>query len=114
LNLFLGLNLLSAGLFLFYGLHCLFSEKMISEFSRYGLSQYRSFVGALEILGALGQLLGFWVPELGLFASTGLALLMLCGVWARWRIKDPFTAFLPAVVLGLVNGILVWLVWKKV
>jgi hypothetical protein len=28
---------------------------------------------------------------------------MLCGLWARWRIRDPWYAMLPALVLGVVN-----------
>lgn len=61
----------------------------------------------LEVGGALGQLGGFFVPELLWISSLGLALLMLCGVWTRLRIGDPWFAFLPAIVLFLMNG---WLV----
>jgi len=111
LNLLHVLNLCSAGLFLFYGAHCLLSKRMVEEFNRYRLGQYRTLIGALEIAGALGQIGGLWFPKLALSASFGLALLMLCGVWARWRIKDPLIAFLPAVVLGLVNAVLVWWGW---
>jgi hypothetical protein len=28
---------------------------------------------------------------------------MLCGLWARWRIRDAWTAMLPALVLAVIN-----------
>ena len=106
MTIFLALNLVSASLFLFYGLHCLSSQKMVAEFNRYELAEYRRLTGTLEVVGALGQIVGIWISPVGLLASGGLALLMICGFWARWRIKDPWTAFIPAVSLGVINGFL--------
>ena len=85
---------------------------MAIEFERFKLKDFRLLTGSLEIAGGLGQVGGFWFPQLGFLSSLGLALLMVCGVWARWRIRDPFLAFIPAVALGLNNLILVWLNWK--
>jgi len=79
------------------------------EFERYRLARFRVLTGCLEITGALGQLSGFWFPLVGIFASGGLAGLMICGLWARWRIRDPFSSWLPALVLFLINSYLVWL-----
>jgi hypothetical protein len=28
---------------------------------------------------------------------------MICGLWARWRVRDPWYAMAPAFVLGVVN-----------
>jgi hypothetical protein len=28
---------------------------------------------------------------------------MLCGLWARWRVRDPWYAMAPAFVLAVVN-----------
>lgn len=109
LNIVFFLNLTSAVLFLFYGLHCLFSEKMVWEFNRYRLAQYRILTGVLEVLGAIGQLAGLGIPLLSVVSSAGLALLMVLGVWTRWRIQDPWYAFIPAILLGMVNGVLVGL-----
>ena len=36
-------------------------------------------------------------------AAAGLVLLMICGLWARWRVRDPWYAMAPAFVLGVVN-----------
>lgn len=86
---------------------------MVVEFERYQLPQFRKLIGVLEVIGGIGQLLGIWLAPVGFLASLGLTLLMICGVWARWRIKDPVIAFLPAVLLGLLNGVLAWRHWQN-
>jgi hypothetical protein len=101
---------ISAAAFLFYGLACLFSRKLVAEFERYRLPQYRVLVGSLEVAGALGLMAGWWFPPLLIAAAAGLAVLMLCGLWARWRIRDPWYVMLPALVLAVVNLAIVLLV----
>jgi hypothetical protein len=93
----------SAAAFLFYGLACLLSSKLVAEFDRYGLARFRVLVGSLEVAGALGLIAGWWLPPLQTAAAAGLCALMLCGLWARWRIRDPWYAMLPAFILGVVN-----------
>jgi uncharacterized membrane protein YphA (DoxX/SURF4 family) len=90
---------LSALLFLYYGLSCLFSDGMMAEFQRFGLSPFRRLTGSLEVLGALGLLAGFLLPLFTLLASAGLALLMLLGVFTRIRVGDSVLETLPAVIL---------------
>jgi DoxX-like family len=87
----------------YYGLFCLVSPKMVEEFKRYGLSKFRNLTGALELLGALGQLVGFKWLELQKIASLGLGLLMVLGVITRARIRDPLLLWLPALLLGGIN-----------
>lgn len=93
----------SAAAFLFYGLACLVSAKLVAEFERYRLARWRVLVGSLEVAGALGLIAGWWFHPLQIAAATGLFVLMLCGLWARWRIRDPWYAMLPAFVLAVVN-----------
>jgi len=109
LNFIFVVKLLSALTFLTYGLLCLFSKKMVVEFERYRLAKFRVLTGFLEIAGAFGQLGGFWIPSLGVAASGGLALLMICGLWTRWRIRDSWVASLPAFILLLLNSYIVWM-----
>jgi hypothetical protein len=99
----------SAAAFLFYGLACLFSARLVEEFERYKLARWRVIVGSLEVAGALGLIAGWWFPPLQLAAAAGLSLLMLCGLWARWRIRDPWYAMLPALVLALANAAIIFL-----
>lgn len=82
---------------------------MVVEFERYRLAKYRVLTGFLEMAGALGQLIGFWIPSVGVAASGGLALLMICGLWTRWRIRDPWVSSLPAFILLLLNSYLFWM-----
>lgn len=90
--------------FLFYGLACLFTGRMVAEFERFGLARMRTLTGALEVLGALGLLAGFFVPPLVIVSSGGLALLMLLGVGVRVRVRDSLLEMLPAIVLLVANG----------
>lgn len=92
--------------FLGYGAACLVPGVMNAEFERYGLPRLRVLTGSLEVAGALGLMAGHRFPTLGAAAAGGLALLMICGLLARLRIRDPFTAMLPATVLMLLNGLL--------
>jgi len=96
--------LVSAVIFLVYGLLCLFSNGMEAEFERYGLSRFRRLTGGLEVLGGVGLLVGLLVPEVMMVASGGLALLMLLGVIARVRVRDPLLEILPASVLLVANA----------
>ncbi|TVP43221.1 MAG: hypothetical protein EA350_14110 [Gemmatimonadales bacterium] len=96
-------TLLSILLFLFYGVRCLFSDGMVVEFERFGLSRYRRLTGGFEILGALGLAAGQFVHPVLLVSSAGLALLMALGVATRVRVRDPLVEVLPALVLGAMN-----------
>lgn len=102
---------LSASLFLFYGLLCLFSDGMMAEFERFGLARYRRLTGALEVLGAVGLLAGFFVPPILLLASGGLALLMVLGVITRVRVGDSLLETLPALLLLVVNAFIFVQAW---
>jgi hypothetical protein len=99
----LGVQIVSIVAFLFYGPLCLFSQKTVLEFKRYGLLPFRKLTGVLEISGALGLISGFYSHNLLLLSSGGLALLMLMGMVARFRIRDPLIAILPAFTLCLFN-----------
>ena len=95
---------LSIATFFFYGWACLRSAAMALEFERYGLARLRKLTGCLEILGALGLLVGYANPLALVLASGGLSLLMLMGVATRLRIRDSIMATLPALVLLVMNA----------
>ena len=97
------LILISAITFIFYGFLCLFTDHMKAEFIRYKLFKYRELTGWLEILGGLGQVIGFFYTPLLFFSSTGLACLMFMGILVRVRSKDKFWSITPAFGLMIVN-----------
>ncbi len=76
---------------------------MSEEFMRYGLTKYKKLTGVLEILGAIGLIVGFSFKPILLLSSAGLSTLMLLGVVTRIRVKDPWFQILPAFILMVVN-----------
>ena len=79
---------------------------MMTEFDRYGIPQYRKLTGVLQLLGALGIIIGVWIDFLQILSTLGLFLLMLFGVITRIMIKDGFIKTLPALFYCLLNGYL--------
>ena len=80
---------------------------MIEEFERYGVAQFRTLVGYLELLGGLGQIIGYYIStELFLAASLGLATLMFMAIILRTKLRDPFLEIIPAAVLFVINAYL--------
>ncbi|MEU6198545.1 DoxX family protein [Streptomyces sp. NPDC047061] len=66
-------------------------------------------IGVLEVLGAATVVVGLWVAWLGVAAGAGLALLMAGAVGAHLRAKDPGKAVVPALALGLIALVYVFL-----
>lgn len=98
------LIIMSASIFIFYGLLCLLTGHMKLEFKRYGLSQFRTLTGVLELLGGIGLVVGHYVYEpILILSSAGLSLLMLLGTIVRLKTKDPLLEILPAFGLMLIN-----------
>ncbi|MBT9391832.1 DoxX family protein [Hymenobacter sp. NST-14] len=97
---------LSALSFLFYGVSYFTSQKLKDEFKRYGLAKFGPLTAVLEILGALGLLVGLQVSLILSVASGGLAVLMLLGFGVRMKIKDGFWLSLPSFLFMLLNAYL--------
>jgi len=105
LNFLLILSLLLSFCFLFYGINCLFFNKMKLEFARFGLTDLqRKITGYLQILGGLGLAFGyFFSSHLLIFSAIGLSILMLLGFITRIKIRDSFYASFPAFFFFLLN-----------
>ena len=103
-----GATALSVVLFLFYGAAVLFAKGMKDEFDRFGLSNLRQLTGALEMLGALGLVVGQFIPVLVILSAGGLTVLMTLGTITRIRVRDSLEQTMPAVVLLVVNAFIVW------
>jgi hypothetical protein len=90
--------------FLFYGIACLTTSHMKSEFIRYGYDRQRALTGYLQILGGLGLLIGYWAsPLLAFSAALGLGLMMVFGFGVRLKIRDGFWASSPAFCYAALN-----------
>ena len=95
--------LVSSASFFFYGFETLTKKRLRAEYRRYGLPGLRTFVGAMQMLGAAGVLIGLGLAPLGAAAAGGLALMMFLGLLVRLRIGDPPRLMVPAASLCLLN-----------
>ena len=83
MNAFVAINLFCAAAFLGYGATCLFSAHMVREFERYRLARFRTLTGVLQLVAAVGLLIGLQFPMIGALAAAGLAVQMLLGFGVR-------------------------------
>jgi hypothetical protein len=81
---------------------------MKNEFKRFGLEKMGLFTIVLEILGALGLLIGVLYHPILIISSLGLSLLMFAGVLVRIKVKDNIWISLPAFLYMLVNAYIFW------
>ena len=81
------------------------SGKMAEEFKRFGLPSFFNFLtGAFEIVGAIGMLIGIWVPTVALLAGLLLGGTMLAAALTLSILaKDPFKKAIPALVLFVLS-----------
>lgn len=89
-----------------YGVAFFTSSKMKAEFIRFGLAKFGTLTAVLEILGALGLLIGLVYTPLLVFSAGGLSVLMLLGVGVRIRIKDSWLVIVPAFSFFVLNAYL--------
>lgn len=98
------ITFLTAISFLFYGTSCLTTAHMKKEFQRFGYPRQRLLTGYLQLLGALGLIIGyFFSPSIALLSAIGLTLMMTFGFYVRLRIRDPLLAASPALIFAVIN-----------
>lgn len=95
--------------FLAYGVSYFLSPYMKNEFKRFGLAKFALFTVVLEILGAIGLLVGLFFHSILIISSGGLTLLMLLGLLVRIRIKDSFWKLTPALFFMVLNSLILFL-----
>jgi hypothetical protein len=81
------------------------------EFKRFGLEKMGLTIVLLEIIGALGLLVGLQIHFMLIFSSFGLALLMFAGVIVRIKVKDNIWITLPAFFYMVLNA---WIFWISI
>ena len=70
-----------------------------AEHVGFSVSAYRR-IGAMEVLGVLGLLVGAFVPVIGALAAVGLLILLGGAVLTHLKNGDGVREVAPAVVLG--------------
>jgi uncharacterized membrane protein YphA (DoxX/SURF4 family) len=82
---------------------------MKNEFKRFKLEKLGLLTIVLEIMGAIGLLVGLFVKPILLISSGGLALLMLLALIARINSKDSLWVSLPAIFFLALNTYIAYL-----
>ena len=80
------------------------ADSMRAEFEAYGLPVWFMWVtGVIKIGVASALLVGIWIPALVQPAALVLILLMLGALGMHLKVKDPFTASLPALAMLIMS-----------
>lgn len=80
------------------------NHKAVDMLRQLGITDSQiSLLGIVEVLGALGLLIGIWVPILGLLAAIGFVLYFLGALIKHVRAKDPMKDMAPALVLLILS-----------
>jgi len=95
--------LISSLSFIAYSISYFISPHMKSEFKRFNLEKLGILTTFLEILGALGLLIGLLFKTILLISSGGLALMMLLALMIRIKSKDSLLISLPAIFYIILN-----------
>jgi uncharacterized membrane protein YphA (DoxX/SURF4 family) len=104
MSLILLLTLFSSASFVVYGVAYFFAPHIKNEFKRFGLEKFGVLTAILEIVGAMGLLVGLVYTPILLISSGRLAVLMCLGVVTRIRVKDSVLVSLPAFLFMVLNG----------
>ncbi len=101
------INIVKVVLFVFFLMTGtkIISGKMADEFKRFGLPSFFNFLtGAFEIVGAIGMLIGIWIPTVALLAGLLLGGTMLAAALTLIVLaRDPFKKAIPALVLFILS-----------
>ena len=102
-------NLISSFSFFAYAFSYFRTPHMKKEFKQFGLEKIGLITVLLEIIGALGLLVGLKFYFFLMISSLGLALLMLAGLIVRIKLKDSIWISLPAFFYMMLNTYIFWL-----
>jgi hypothetical protein len=90
-------TLISSLSFLTYAFSYFNAPHMKNEFKRFGLEKIGLTIVLLEIIGALGLLVGLKFNPILTISSFGIAILMLSGLIVRIKLKDSIWISFPAL-----------------
>lgn len=110
-KMYFAAQIVSMSAFVFYGLSCMFSKRMVVEFDRYGFGKFRFLTGLLQFLAAIALFIGLFLPYVTTIASFGLATQMILGIGVRLKIKDSFVQTTPALFFCILNFYICYMSW---
>ena len=92
--------------FLVYGVNSFYSNKMISEFERWGLKERRKLIASFQMLCGFLLLLGIKYNPMLIMSSILLIIMMLVAIYVRIKIRDDISEILPAITF-LILGVII-------
>ncbi len=101
-------TLISSLSFFTYSTSYFISPYMKNEFKRFGLEKMGLVIILLQIIGALGLLVGLKFYYILIISSLCLALLMLAGLIVRINLKDSIWLSFPAFFYMVLNAYIFW------
>jgi len=108
LQVLLGVAFLGAGASKMAG-----AQTQVKNFDRWRLPQgWRPIVGLVELIGALGLLVGVVLPWVAAIAAVLLVVVMLGALLTHVRIRDVAQHFVPPAVLLCLAASVVVLQWS--
>jgi hypothetical protein len=102
-------TLISSLSFLSYAFSYFNAPHMKNEFKRFGLEKIGLTTVLLEIIGAVGLLVGLKFYFILMISSLGLALLMFFGLIVRIKLRDSIWISLPAFFYMALNTYIFWI-----
>ena len=101
-------TLMSSLSFFAYSIYYFTSPHMKNEFKRFGLEKMGLLIILLQIMGALGLLVGLKFYFILMISSLCLALLMFAGLIVRIKLKDSIWTSFPASFYMVLNAYIFW------
>lgn len=101
--------LISSLSFFAYAFSYFNAPHMKNRFKRFGMEKMGLITVLLEILGAIGLLIGLKFNIVLMISSVGLALLMFAGLIVRIKLKDSIWISLPAFFYMALNAYIFWI-----
>ena len=84
------------------------AKSLKEEFRFYGLHAWFMYlVGFIKILLSMLLIIGIWIPEINLYSSLAMMVLMIGAIIMHLKVQDPLKKSLPAAsVLILLIGVI--------
>ena len=82
------------------------ATNLLEEFTVYGLEDYFLIIGVVKVSLAIVLILSLYYSKLRLFASLGIAIMMLVAVYMHMSVGDELIKYLPASSL-LISSLLI-------
>ncbi|WCK52600.1 DoxX family protein [Aneurinibacillus sp. Ricciae_BoGa-3] len=103
------LDILLALMFLFLGISAIVGAKKAREnFQHLNLPDwFRLLTGVYQTIGAVGLVIGFWLPWFKGLSGIWIAIMMLVAIVLHLRVKEPFLQSVPAIVVFLLSVLVI-------